>query len=193
LTPDGIFKVVIRNIANTQEQKEMEFNSVDELKANEFLGFKTIGDLFISCSDVSEERGNYLVLYLDNRRPEFVAKGVGGFFKGEDPNVPIRELESNWVVNTIVVNIAQAGGIRAGKWSNQKLNDRIKTYMKFGQGQNIGHKGGRYIWQIRNYKDLVLCWHPLPNKMADPKKIEGELIQDFKRVFGKRPFANLQD
>ena len=171
----------------------MKFNSIDELKSNGFLGFARLAELFLSCSCVPTERGNYLVLYLGDSCPEFVSEGVGGFFKGKNPNFPIQELESNWVDKTIVLNIAQAGGIRGGIWSCQTLNDRISTYMKFGQGRNIGHKGGRYIWQIRNYKDLVLCWRSLPNRIQDPKMVERDLIKGFKKIYGKRPFANLHD
>lgn len=139
------------------------------------------------------KRGIYLVLYLCDEPPVYIKKGVGGFFKKKDSNVSVDILQSNWVDNTIVLNIAQAGGIRAGKWSKETLNDRISTYMKFGQGKKVGHQGGRYIWQIKNYKDLVVCWKPMPNKKKDPKKVEGELIADFKKIYGKRPFANLQD
>jgi hypothetical protein len=175
------------------ENESMTFDSVDVLRAGGFSGFTKVRDLFRSCSNVPNERGNYLALYLDGNRPEFVPKGVGGFFKGKNPNVSTAELESTWVDGPIVIYIGQAGGIRAGKWSNETLNGRISTYMKFGQGRNVGHFGGRYIWQIRNYGDLALCWKPWPNKMKDPKQVEGEMIQEFKARYGKRPFANLQD
>jgi len=171
----------------------MTFNSSKALKAEGFSGFKKVGDLFLNSSSIPNERGNYLVLYLGGKRPEFIAKGVGGLFKGKNPNVSISELESSWVDETIVIYVGQAGGIRAGKWSNSTLNDRISTYMKFGKGRNIGHFGGRYIWQIKNHRDLVLCWKPWPNKSKDPKQVEGEWIQEFKNIYGKRPFANLQD
>lgn len=170
----------------------MDFNSLDELKSEGFVGFKRIRDLFLDTSTIPKERGNYLVLYVGGGRPEFNEKGVGGCFKGKKPYDLIEKLESMWVGDTIVIYIGQAGG-RAGKWSNQTLNDRICTYMKFGQGQNVAHRGGRYVWQIKNYKDLIICWKPWPNKISDPKQVEGKLIQQFKSIYGKRPFANLQD
>jgi len=171
----------------------MTFNSLDNFKSDGFSGFKKVGDLFLNFSGVPNERGNYFVLYLGGKRPEFLSRGVGGFFKGKDPNVSIPELESNWVDETVVVYIGQAGGIRAGKWSDATLSERIGAYMKFGQGRDIGHFGGRFIWQIKDHRDLVLCWKSWPNKTKDPKEVEGEWIQEFKSIYGKRPFANLQD
>lgn len=170
----------------------MDFDSINSIKANSFKGFTTIGELFIDYSDVDDERGNYLVLYLTDKEPEFVYPGVGGFFKVKDPNVPVSVLQSNWVYGTIVVNIGQAGGIRAGKWSEVTLHGRIGKYLRFGKGKNVSHKGGRYIWQLKDYKDLVLCWKPWPNKMRDPKEVESQMLQDFKNIYGKLPFANLK-
>jgi len=163
------------------------------MKNDGFEGFKTIQDLFSNPTSIPYERGIYLVLYLNNDSPEFLSKGVGGYFKGKDPNVTLHELKSNWVDNTFVIYIGQAGGKRAGKWSSRTLNERISTYMKFGKGYNIGHYGGRYIWQLKNYRDLVICWKPFPNKTRDPKMVESQMIHEFKIIYGKRPFANLQD
>lgn len=171
----------------------MNFKTINEIKAEGFHGFKKISDLFKDTSVVPKERGNYFVLYLDDNKPNFLTRGVGCFYKGKDPNVLIEELEYNWVDDTIVINIGQAGGIRNNKWSNETLNDRIKKYIRFGKGHNSGHSGGKYIWQIKNYNDLVICWKEWPDKICDPKRVESELIAEFKSIYGKRPFANLQD
>jgi len=171
----------------------LRFDSLAEIKSDGFVGFIKISDLFDDVTIVPDERGVYFILYLDSNPPQFSERGVGGFFKGKNPNVPLQYLESNWVEGSIVIYIGQAGGIKAGNWSNQTLQTRIKKYMKFGQGYNIGHYGGRLIWQLGNYKDLVLCWKALQGKIEDPKEVESKLISDFKGIYGKRPFANLQD
>jgi len=135
-----------------------------------------------------------MVLYIQNVKPKFINPGTGGFFKGKNPNVSIEVLENNWVNETMVVYIGQSGGIRNGKWSNETLHSRISTFMAFGQGQDVMHYGGRLIWQIKDSKDLVVCWKPLPMKILDPKAYEKQLIQEFKSNFSQmRPFANLQD
>ena len=66
----------------------------------------------------------------------------------------------------------------------------LNPNMRFGQGKDVGHKGGRYIWQIPNSENLVVCWKPT---QEDSRTVEAELIQQFVAEFGKRPFANLSD
>ncbi|MGE5411757.1 MAG: GIY-YIG nuclease family protein, partial [Clostridiales bacterium] len=89
-------------------------------------------------------------------------------------------LESNWVENTKVVYIGKA----------TSLKSRLRQYFSFGQGKNIGHYGGRLIWQLKYSKDLVVCWESLP---TDPREHEAELIRQFATIYGRRPFANLQN
>ena len=110
--------------------------------------------------------------------------GTGGHFKRKDPNVSIDVLKLNWV-DSLVVYIGQAGGGA----SNATLNSRLKQYFRFGQGKNAAHYGGRYIWQLENSEDLIVCWKPLPND--DSRTMERQLIKSFKNEFSKRPFANL--
>lgn len=171
----------------------MKYDTVENIQFEGYKGFVKISNLFSDIKVAPDERGTYLVLYLNQEEPTFLEKGVGGYFKGKNPNVSIEDLNENWISDVIVVNIGQAGGIRAGKWSNSTLRERLKKYMKFGQGKNIGHYGGRYIWQIKQYEDLVICWSELPNKIKDPKVVESEMIAEFKSIYGRRPFANLQD
>lgn len=138
-------------------------------------------------------RGAYLVLYLDGRKPEFVAKGTGSWYWG-DLNVDIAELNENWVEDTVVIYIGQAGARPDGSWSDGNLKDRIRCYMRYGQGKSCPHKGGRSIWQIKDAEKLYVCWKELPNKTVNPKAYEGAIIQEFKDQYrGKRPFANRQD
>jgi hypothetical protein len=171
----------------------MKYGTIDDIMSEGFVGFKKVSDLFVKPPSAPNERGVYLVLYLGGDSPAFAVPGVGGYFKGKDPNVSLSDLESNWVQGSIVIYIGQAGGIRNGKWSDQTLQKRIKKYIKFGQGKNSAHYGGRLIWQMADYKDLVVCWKPLVGKITDPKELESTLISEFKAEYEKRPFANLQD
>ncbi|OJI06268.1 hypothetical protein BK004_04725 [bacterium CG10_46_32] len=172
-----------------------QFQSLNSLKKDGFLGFKKIGDLFKNCSNIPQERGIYLVLYTEKHYPKFIDPGKGGFYKGKNPNVLTSKLESNWIDDAKVIYIGQAGGkTKKGKWSNQTLYGRIAMYMKFGKRCPVAHWGGRYIWQIKNYKNLTICWKSLPNKIKDPRRVEKEMIRDFKGIYNdKRPFANLQN
>jgi hypothetical protein len=163
----------------------MNFSSINEIKKAGFVGFKTMQELFIDNSLIPTIKGVYLILYLDEKAPLYLKKGTGGYFKGKDPNISIKELEKNWINKTIVVYIGKAGSDS----SKATLKSRLKQYFGFGQGKNIGHWGGRLIWQLASSSNLIVCWKPLPND--DPRFVEEQLIQDFKIQFGNRPFANL--
>jgi hypothetical protein len=163
----------------------VNFNDIDDLKASGFAGFKTIRELWADRLCIPKKVGVYLVLYLDGVSPEYINPGVGGFFKGQNPNVPIDVLEKNQVPNSKVVYIGKAGSID-GK---STLYSRLSQYLSFGQGKNIGHWGGRFIWQLSCHEELVVCWKPTPG--IDPRVVERSLIEDFTTQFGRRPFANL--
>ena len=151
----------------------MKFNTIDDLKAAGFEGFIPVVQLQADSTAIPRTAGVYMVVYTEGNMPEFLSHGTGGFFKGKDPNVSITELETNWVENTCVVYIGKAG---------TTLQKRLNQYLKFGNGQNIGHWGGRYIWQIKNSGNLLLCWKPTPDE--DPEAIETALIARFKEQHG---------
>ena len=168
----------------------MEYRTIDDLKKAGFEGFCSVEKLRDDLSGIPAVRGVYMVVYQGNGMPEFLEVGTGGLKRKKDksgklkiinPNVPVSELKSNWVGGTCVVYIGKA----------TTLSKRISQYLKFGNGKSIGHWGGRLIWQIKDSKDLQICWKPVD---ADPREEEMRLIADFKRQYGgKRPFANLQD
>ena len=163
----------------------MIFKSIPILKSEGFQGFYSISQLTQNSSLIPSEKGIYLFLYNEPSSPIFINPGSGGFFKGKNPNVSIEELKANWVENTTVVYIGKSGT----STGNATLNSRLIQYLKFGQGKNIGHYGGRYIWQIKTHKDLIICWKTTPNQ--DPRALEKEMIKDFVIQYGNRPFANL--
>ena len=103
-----------------------------------------MSELFADSSSIPKMKGVYLVLNLDNKPPEFSQVGTGGHFKGKNPNVSVGELKSNWVDKTIIVYIGKAG--KDG--SSATLQSRLRQYFGFGQGGNVGHYGGRLIWQL---------------------------------------------
>ena len=114
---------------------------------------------------------------------------TGSKIKGRNPNVPVGELQANWVKDTCVVYIGKAGG---GS-SRATLRKRIGQYIRFGSGEPVGHWGGRYIWQLEDADNLLFCWRAAI-EWEDAEEIESELIENFKsRYDGHRPFANLKD
>jgi hypothetical protein len=162
------------------------FLNIDSLRQKGFVGFQTKGELYNDCACIPKVPGIYLVLFISKLGPSFLEIGCGGFFKGKNPNVPVSELRSRWVSETPVIYIGKAGG----RDSKATLNSRLKQYFAFGQGKPVGHYGGRYIWQLANPKELVVCWRPIQTE--EPRDIEAVLISDFVTEFGRMPFANLK-
>ena len=171
---------------------DIQFNKISSLKEFGFEGFCSITDLMADKIKVPCQRGNYVLFTPKGFDLEFRQEGAGGFFKGKNPNVEIASLVQNWIEESRVVYIGQAGGILKGKWSNSTLNERLCAYMKFGQGWSVAHWGGRLIWQINNCKDLRVCRISWLGQIKDPRKVETELLAHFEKQFYRLPFANLR-
>lgn len=163
----------------------MDFNNIEEIKMHGFTGFITVQSLWNDKSILPKQKGVYLVLNPDFKNTKFLFPGVGGFFKDKNPNVTIEELKKNLVPDSLVVYIGKAGSPNG----NANLYKRLGQFLHFGQGKNIGHWGGRLIWQLANHKDLIICWKVTQGE--DPREVEKKLIDEYCRKFHKLPFANL--
>ena len=161
-----------------------------------------------------ESKGIYFVIY-PYFWPEydFLEKGTGGFFKGRDPNIPIvlpdidlnmendlinwiitktETLFGNWVEDADILYIGRAGGtFRSGKISNSNLKERIIKLFQFGNGKNVGHWGGRYLWQHSESYDFRVYWYEC-NDNENPIDLERKLLNEFIIEYKKLPFANLK-
>lgn len=155
----------------------MKLFNKEELLFNGFFGFKTIQELSTSKSLIPKQNGVYLILNLE-KEIKFLEKGTGGYFKGKDPNVELDVLQKKWVDDTNVVYIGKA----------TDLQKRLNQYFRFGNGKNVGHYGGRYIWQLENSKNLMVCWKALEEESREAEK---ELSNLFMSKFNKLPFANI--
>lgn len=163
----------------------MKFNNLKEIEKEGFNGFISLSELFKSDSIIPKGKGVYMILFDITKQQEFMEDGSGGFFKGKNPNVSISILEENWVEKTCVLYIGKAGS----ESGSASLHSRLRQYFRFGQGKNVGHWGGRFIWQLKDYGNLIVCWKPTP--LNEPAMIESDLINSFKLQYGKRPYANL--
>ncbi len=168
----------------------MLFENIDKIKIAGFTGFHKIRELWLDTSGIPPVKGVYLVLYKGIGRPEFVGTGTAGPFRGANPNVPLEQLEKCWVDGTPVLFIGKAGGTSrvTGKLSKDSLRSRISKFVKVGRGEKVGRWGGRYVWQIRNAGDLVICWKKMYER--DPLEVQNRLLRNFETVYHKRPFAN---
>ncbi|MDE0303298.1 MAG: hypothetical protein OXI87_00215 [Albidovulum sp.] len=162
--------------------------SVASLRSQGFDGFVTVADLRRgNRNNIPAAPGVYLVLRDCASHPEFLEVGTGGHFKNKDPNVPMSKLKNEWVEGALTVYVGQSGSKSKGT-----LKKRIDELIRFGQGHPVGHRGGRFIWQLRGADRLLLCWKQIAD--GDPKEFKKELIEAFKSAHGgRRPFANLRD
>lgn len=182
------------NVVNAKPQKDNETSGASDsmimnykeekerLVANGFKGFVTVAELKEN-NVAPRKHGVYAILRESDEAPKFLKKGCGGFFKDKDPNVELGELESDWISDTHILYYGKA---------SKSIHTRLGQYMSFGCGKAVGHYGGRYIWQLEDSDELIVCWKETTDK--DPREEEKALIQEFKCEHnGNRPFANLKD
>jgi hypothetical protein len=167
------------------------FECFADLRIHDFAGFLPISELRHRLSCVPGEPGQvgvYVVLRRQNTAPKFKNKGSGGHFKGRNPNVPISALQKRWVENSYVIYIGKAGRPEG----EATLRSRLQAFLSFGNEKRAAHWGGRFVWQLEDHEDLLVCWKLTTS--PTPREVEKKMIQDFKRNFsGNRPFANLRD
>jgi hypothetical protein len=161
------------------------FKNIQEIMDSGFVGFKTVFELWSDISVIPNEKGIYLIINPECSMKTFLSQGVGGYFKGKEPNVSLQQLDEKWINDCHILYIGKAGG----NASTATLRKRLKQYMDFGKGKPVGHYGGRFIWQIANHKNLIVAWKTTP--ASDPREEEKKLIQEFAKYYGKIPFANL--
>jgi hypothetical protein len=91
----------------------------------------------------------------------------------------------SWVDDAFVLYIGKAD---AGARGQRGIRARLDEYLRFGMGEPIGHWGGRYLWQLANANDLIVCYKACPNPVAEERR----LLDLFVSEYGALPFANLR-
>jgi hypothetical protein len=112
----------------------MRYDNTSGLIESGFSKFASVCELQqTNCAGVPIERGVYLVVRLIPTKPEFLIESIGGYYKEQNPTVPIITLQEKWVESTIVLYIGKAGN-QNGKVT---LRNRLRQYMDFGQGLSV--------------------------------------------------------
>jgi hypothetical protein len=147
-----------------------------------FDGFLPFADL--PGAGVPDREGVYVVFRDADDLPVFLERSAAGRFKGKDPSVGVARLRTEWVDGTGIMYVGRA---RAGK-RGFTLNKRLDEYRRFGAGNPVAHWGGRLIWQLADQRELLVGWRAC----AHPADVEHDMIEEFRDMHGKLPFANLR-
>lgn len=154
------------------------------LEAADFSGFVPFAAL--PTSDVPTGAGVYVVV-APGGAPQFLDASPAGWVRG-DPTVTIAKLEQKWLPTTDVVYIGSAD---LGKRGKRGIAKRLEEYHRHGGGELIRHWGGRYLWQLANSAELLVCWREATNGLV-AEDVETELLDAFEERYGALPFANLR-
>ena len=152
----------------------------DDARAAGFSGFVTVGDVLDGGlpQDASlSECGVYLVCRPPGFKPRFIPPEEAAAAGNVDNPLSASDLRAKWVDRAEVLYIGQ---------TTRPLQERLGELCKYAIGCAHNHYGGRILWQLRDSRQLLLCWKPTQK----PGEFEGELIDGFKRELGKFPFAN---
>ena len=159
--------------------------SIKGLRAQGFEGFIRIGDL--TLQDIPPAPGIYAVVWDGEGLPPVAEMSVGGWFKKRNPSVSHAEASSRLIPGVQLLYLGKAG---VGTRANRGLRKRIGEYLRFGQGEPIGHWGGRLIWQVEDPSQLRIAWKIIDG--TDPELVEKAHLLAFKEEFGQLPYANLR-
>ena len=154
----------------------------DQLQRRGFIGWVPWSACPAALAAIPPEAGGvYVVLRSDHAAPPtFLERSTAGVFR-RDPTVARDALVANWVTDADVVYI--------GKADHGRLRARLREYVSYGRGANVGHRGGRLIWQLAEAEELVVAWRILAPNIV-PKEVEDGMIIAFASAFGQPPFAN---
>lgn len=146
-----------------------------------FDGYATVKELKLQCKPIPTGKGIYCVFRDSNQKPEFLTIGTGGTHDGRDLNYSVIALKDKWIENENLIYIGK---------TDVSLRQRIRTYMKFGSGKDVPHRGGRAIWQLKDSDDLIVAWKELPDSIS-ARDIESKMIKEFLEIHNDQlPFAN---
>lgn len=161
------------------------------LQAVGFTGWVTIQWLReTDLTDVPSTPGVYIIYQTGDAPPRFLGRSPAGWFKAEDPTVPVERLQAEWVPDARVLDIGKAARRSHGRKINA-LRERLGEYLRYGAGEAIAHRGGRLIWQLASADQLLVAWHEV-TWAETARSYEKRLLAHFAGLHGgRRPFANL--
>jgi hypothetical protein len=160
-------------------------DTLDDLRALGFEGFLTIAALREAPGEgVPVAPGAWVVLRESPGLPHFLASSTGADWRGQDPTVSADTLGARWVANARILYVGAAPGLGV----RALLQQRIKRFVRFGQGRRVAHWSGRYVWQLAGSAALRVAWRVTPAQQA--RGAADQVLAAFAGRHGMPPFAN---
>jgi hypothetical protein len=152
--------------------------TIDHLRDLGFAGFVPLAGLGKAGRSLPAEPGVYVVLCDPTSTHGYLERSVGGSFKGQDGTVDVPTLIDAWVPGPDCLYIGQ---------TTTSVRSRVASLVAYGRGAPVGHRGGRFLWQLQEHGELLIAWLVDGN----PIRAERELLDAFETRYGRLPFANL--
>ena len=149
-----------------------------------YEGFIDMRTLISNVERIPDKQGVYVVVQRDQSPPRFVNPSPAGRFKGSDPSRPVSSLLAKWVSGADIIYVG-----KAGPSAKRTLRRRIRELLLFGSGKPVGHRGGSALWQLEGIWDAQVAWKVTH---GDPRETERRTLAEFKRLYGRLPYANFQ-
>lgn len=160
-----------------------DMDTIDGIDLNSFATGNSVKGLSeTNCRDVPTAPGVYVVIRAASGVPPFLPASKAGRFKGLDPSYPEEIVRAAWVHDATVVYIGKGAG-RNG------LRQRVRQLVQFAYGKDVGHRGGRLLWYIPEWEQLLVRWSVCNGEPADT--VKAGLIERFREHYRNRPpYAN---
>ena len=159
---------------------------IEDLRACGFEGFASVGQLRDeAAASVPVAPGAWIVVRESAAAlPRFLPRSTASEWRGQDPTMSADALGVRWVPHACVLYV----GVAPGTGVRHLLQQRVKRFLRFGDGRNVAHWSGRHVWQLASAASLRIAW-----KVTTPEGARGaadELLQVFQEHHGAQPFAN---
>lgn len=138
---------------------------------------KTLKELWDNYSELPAEHGIYRIL---------IPNGMEITFKERIENHPddaylVPKLQEKYEKSRTsgILYIGKASGRRG-------LRQRLGQYLRYGFDSGKNHRGGRAIFQIEGFENLICEYEVCPNC----EEVERQQLCEFQKTYGVFPVAN---
>lgn len=141
----------------------------------------TVKELLKKLNELPDTCGIYIIEASTNQKIEFLPTTTAPeTYKGKNLLYDIDILQEKY-------NSGDKEILYIGKTTcRQGLRNRLGSYIKYGYGQEVAHRGGRAIWQIKNSGDLTVYYY----ECEDANGLEQKLLKEYKNKYNVLPVAN---